>query len=242
MLYHTDIAYSADGLDELYSGLAVKIHGAVMRLIPTEFAAELHQNSLQPFSMFCMETPDKSLAMVRLSALTDDANLISRALEQHKEIVVYGLRKPLTQINCQHSEELSAEALYYSEVPNGYRISFITPAIFRRSGKSHCSPDISRYLISVIEKMNKFEDYSINQDMLLDYVSAIPLDSYSLNGQRYNVSGSVYNGMTGWADIVFPNKTSDNARLLNAVLRYAEYSGVGAKTAVGMGGISIEPF
>lgn len=61
------------------------------------------------------------------------------------------------------------------------------------------------------------------------------------SGQEYNVSGSVYNGLTGWADIVFPEKTTSDTVLLNAVIRYAEYSGAGAKTSVGMGGLSVTP-
>lgn len=241
MLYHTDIVYAAEGLDELYSELAVKIHGAVMRLIPTEYAAELHRNTLQPFSLFCMEASDRRCVMLRFSALTKKAQSIASALAQQEKLIIYGLKKPLLQIECQSTAPISADVLLGSEIPNGYRLQFLSPAVFRRSGKSHCTPVLARFLRSVTEKLNEFESLCIDADSLLDYVGSIPMDSYRLSGQKYNISGSVYNGMTGWADIVFPDKTTENARILNAVLRYAEYSGVGAKTAVGMGGISIEP-
>lgn len=241
MLYHTDIIYAAEGLDSLYSDLAVKLHGAVMRLIPTELAAELHRNSRQPFSMFCMQAADGQSVMVRFSALTEQGELIAQALAAQEKINIYGIKKPLRRVNVQRAEPFSAEGLFYAELPKGYRVDFLTPAIFRRSGKSHCSPDLSRYLLSAAEKLVEFERCEIDTERLMEYVRSIPLDSYSLSGQKYNVSGSVYNGMTGWAEILFPDRSAENAVLLNAVLRYAEYSGVGAKTAVGMGGVSVEP-
>lgn len=241
MLYHTDIIYEAEGLDELYSCLAVKLHGAAMRLIPTELAEEFHRNDRQPFSLFCIQAQDDRSVMARISALTEEGEVLACALASQETVTIYGIKKPLRRILVQRSQPLSAEALFYAKPPAGYRVEFLTPAIFRRSGKSHCTPDISRYLLSAAEKLAQFENCDIDAERLMEYARSIPLDSYSLCGQKYNVSGSVYNGMTGWADIIFPEKTSENTTLLNAVIRYAEYSGVGAKTAVGMGGFSVKP-
>lgn len=241
MLYHTDIIYEAEGLDKLYSDLAVKLHGAAMRLIPTELADEFHRNSRQPFSLFCIHAEDSRSVMARISALTENGELLAQALAAQETLTIYGLKKPLRRIGVQRCEPMSAEALFYSKLPDGYRIEFLTPAIFRRSGKSHCTPDISRYLLSAAEKLAEFENCDFDAEKLMEYARSIPLDSYSLSGQKYNVSGSVYNGMTGWADIFFPEKPNDNITLLNAIIRYAEYSGAGAKTAVGMGGVSVEP-
>lgn len=241
MLYHTDIMFEAEGLDKLYSDLAVKLHGAAMRLIPTELAEEFHQNSRQPFSLFCIRSEDGHSVMVRVSALTEKGELLAQALAAQETLTIYGLKKPLHRIAVQRCEPISAEALFYSKPPVGYRIKFLTPAIFRRSGKSHCTPDISRYLLSAAEKLAEFESCDFDAENLMEYARSIPLDSYSLCGKKYNVSGSVYNGMTGWADIIFPEKQIENNTMLNAVIRYAEYSGAGAKTAVGMGGVSAEP-
>lgn len=241
MLYHTDILYAAEGLEALYSDLAVKLHGAAMRLIPTELAAEFHRNSRQPFSLFCMQAEDGKSVLARVSALTEQGELVARALAAQERVNIFGMKKPLLRAEVRRAEPMSAEGLFYAEIPKGYRVDFLTPAIFRRSGKSHCSPDLSRYLLSAAEKLAEFEGCEIDAERLMDYVRSIPLDSYSLCGSRYNVSGSVYNGMTGWAEILFPDRTSENAVLLNAVLRYAEYSGAGAKTAVGMGGVAVTP-
>lgn len=240
MLYHTDILYEADDLAGLYSDIAVKLHGAVMRSVPTEIAARLHQNAHQPFSLFCMRSADDRLVMARISALNEEGECIAHALASQETVRIYGVRKPLRRVEVQRTEPVSAEALFYAELPRGYRVEFITPAVFRRSGKSHCTPDISRYLLSAAEKLAEFEHCSFDIARLMEYARGIPLDNYSLSGQSYNISGSVYNGMTGWADIVFPDGL-ENARLLNAVLRYAEYCGAGAKTAVGMGGIRLSP-
>lgn len=239
MLYHTDIVYSIEGSENLYSDLGVKFHGAVMKLIPTEYAELLHRNVHQPFSLFCIENMAENTVMLRLSALTDEAELICRALSSQESVTIYGLKKPLERVAFQHSGPLPAEAIMGAAAPKGYRVEFISPAVFRRSGKCHCSPEISRYLRSAAEKLALFEGVTFDVEKLLEYAAAIPIDRYSLNGCRYNVSGSLYSGMTGWLELIFPDKLTENAALLNTVLRYAEYSGLGAKTAVGMGGISL---
>ncbi len=239
MLYHTDIVYSIEGSDNLYSDLGVKLHGAVMKLIPTEYAALLHRNEHQPFSLFCIENASENTVMLRLSALTDEAELICRALSSQEHVTIYGLKNPLERMAIQHSEPLPAEAIIGAAVPRGYRVEFMSPAVFRRSGKCHCSPEISRYLRSAAEKLALFESVTFDVEKLLEFAAAIPIDGYLLNGCRYNVSGSIYSGMTGWMELIFPDKFAENATVLNTVLRYAEYSGLGAKTAVGMGGISL---
>lgn len=76
-------------------------------------------------------------------------------------------------------------------------------------------------------------------EKLPEYAAAIPIDRYSLNDRRYNVSCSLYSVMTGWMKLIFPDKSTENAAVLNTVFRYAEYSGLCAKTAVGMGGITL---
>lgn len=239
MLYHTDIVYSIEGLENLFSDLGVKLHGVVMKQIPTEYAEQLHRNEYQPFSLFCIENASENTVMLRMSALTDEAELICRTLSSQEYVTVYGLKKPLQRIAFQHSEPIPAEAILGAIVPKGYRVDFISPAVFRRSGKCHCTPEISRYLRSAAEKFALFEGAIYDIEKLLEYAATIPIDRYSLNGQRYNVSGSVYSGMTGWMELIFPDRSTENAALLNAVLRYAKYSGLGAKTAVGMGGISL---
>ncbi len=241
MLYHTDIVYSIEGLENLYSGLGVKLHGAVMKLLPPEYAGQLHRNEHQPFSLFCIDNTSENTVMLRMSALTDEAELICRALSAQEFVTIYGLKRPLERIAIQYSEPIPAEAVAGAAVPRGYRVDFISPAVFRRSGKCRCTPEISRYLRSAAEKFALFEGIAFDFEKLLEYAAAIPIDKYSLNGRRYNVSGSVYSGMTGWMELIFPDRSTENAALLNAVLRYAEYSGLGAKTAVGMGGISLTP-
>lgn len=243
MLCHTDIVYSAEGLERLYSGLGVKLHGAVMGLIPTEFAERLHHSEYQPFSLFCIENPADNTVMVRISSLNEEAELICRSLSAQQRIKIYGMKKPLERVACQCSESLSAEALFAAPVPRVLRVEFISPAVYRSSGKCRCNPELARYLRSVTEKLAYFEGLrsEIDTERLLNYVSTVSVERYSLNGEQYNVSGSIYSGMTGWMELAFTDRSSENATLLNAVMRYAEYSGIGAKTAVGMGGVSVSP-
>lgn len=239
MFFSTEITYSADGLESLYSDLGVKIHGAIMKLIPTEYAAELHRNKFQPFSLLCLNNKEKDEVTVRISVLEEKAGIICEKLTSNKEITLYGIDKPLILLDYCASQPKSVSSLLFAPVPKGYRIDFLTPATFKRGGRGICNPELPKFFRTSAEKLIRFEKTVLDTEKLMNHIARYPLCNYSLSGKKYNVSGNIYSGMTGFAEIYFADETTENARCFNALLKYSEYCGIGAKTAIGMGGISL---
>lgn len=238
MLYHTDLVFSDSELDNLYSGLAVKLHGALMKLIPEDEAEILHNNSLQPFSLFTMHIPDENLVLARLSVLTDEWKHLCDVLASCPSLKIYGMKHPLVLQNVSKNAtpDIQDEAALLCS--DKVRLHILSPAIYRSSGKSYCTPVLSRFFRSVIEKYNKFIK-PLDEQAALSIIDGLHIQSYQLSGNQYNISGNIYNGMTGFTDIIMPKKT-DDALVLKQLLAFAQYSGIGAKTAVGMGGITVE--
>lgn len=239
MIYSTDIIYSIKNTTGLMSNISVKLHGALMGLIPHEYAEELHKGALQPFSLCAVSDDEHSMITARISALNDKASVICEALCNESEITVYGLPHPLKMVSYHKRGAESVETLSLALQGESYRIEFLTPAMIKKNGRPSCSLNIGKYFRSVVDKMNCFEGIQLNSDVICSGISELDVTGFSLSTSQHNVGGSIYSGMTGYADIRIRNTSVAND--IRKVLAYAQYSGVGAKTALGMGGIRIIP-
>lgn len=85
-----------------------------------------------------------------------------------------------------------------------------------------------------------FERLELDADKLIDYISRFAINNNSLSGQKYNVSGNIYCGMTGFAEVMFTDREKEIAREVYTLLLYSEYCGIGAKAAVVMGAINLK--
>ena len=237
MLFQTDIYTKPANTENVYSDIAVKIHGAAMKAIPPDYSSKMHISAYHPFSIFTVPIEDRDI--IRISALCNDAKIIPDILSEKKSIRIYGMTKPLEFAEVEISEPINAinAGEYLSK--KGCRVTFITPAVIKTNGRFSAAPDISSYFYSTICKYNEFENDNISFDYFKDAFAESFIGEYSLESVKYNVSGHAIPGMTGYFDIYFPENPVQNA-VLRKVISYATYSGTGGKTSMGMGGIIAE--
>ncbi len=76
MLKQYDFSFSSQGIGNVYSELAVKIHGVLMHSVPGEIAVKMHEKKYHPFSLFCVPSEDGSRIITRVTALCEDADSI----------------------------------------------------------------------------------------------------------------------------------------------------------------------
>jgi CRISPR-associated endoribonuclease Cas6 len=220
----------------VYSALAVKIHGAAMKAIPTEFAQVLHRQEYHPFSIFTVFTDE--YLIIRVSALNDEAAVIAKCLKKKGEIRVAGIKEPLKIIGIDEAVPVKADSAGSLIKGNSFRISFVTPAVIKSGGKLVCKPEISKYFYSAVQKYNTFEEDFVSFEEFKEAFDSADVTGYELKGVSYNVSGNIFPGMTGYADIKLPSDEK-KAEIIKKAAAYASYSGIGGKTALGMGGIVI---
>lgn len=233
MLYRVDI-YVCGNIDGLQSEISVKIHGAMMKQIPTEYAEKLHISEYHPYSIYVF--PYGSGYVIRVSALNEEAKEIVDAMAKLKKITLFGIREPLIVTDVKPYEPIDPQS-FSSSVGNKGRLEFITPAMIKTGGRPSCKPDIPTYFYSVILKYNQFENADIDFNEFVEAYNAVQVEAYSLESTRYNVRGHIFPGMLGYVDFLF-SKNKAQSQLLKTVFSYAEYCGVGGKTGMGMGGIN----
>ncbi len=236
MIYRTDLVYSAEGTENILSGFGVKLHGAIMNLIPRRYAQELHKTEYQPFSI-CARRKENIIA-VSVYALNEEAAVICRETAKARELNIYGMDFPLRQYFSTLSLPFTAEEAEKS-LPENIRFTIVTPAMLKMNKIPSCPPTPERYFRSVCEKYALYEGEQIAYEEYRLLFSRLKISNFELSGTSYNIAGSIYPGMTGFIDLSLPLNTMTDNTILRKIIAYSQFTGIGAKTAMGMGGVEI---
>ncbi|MCL2772516.1 MAG: CRISPR system precrRNA processing endoribonuclease RAMP protein Cas6 [Oscillospiraceae bacterium] len=179
--------------------------------------------------------------MCRVSTLNDEAAQILDALEKQDTIVVYADKKPILLT----IEKISrSNPIYAMDIPNiltkkKYKIDIVTPATRKTSGEYTNRPDLCQYFTSVANKLKVYEDILIENSELEMLFANIKMSRYNFESRNYMIGGKNIPAMTGSCDISI-NSDSEQVDKIKLLLGYATYSGIGAKTSLGMGGFLVQ--
>lgn len=133
------------------------------------------------------------------------------------------------------------EDTYLSESGRTFRIFFTTPTSFKINGEYMIYPLISEIYKNIIHRFDSFstgfkvyDETTLNT--LIDNTAVI---GYNLRSTSYHLESIRIPSFTG-SLTVRVYKTTQLAQLANMIFKYAEYSGCGIKTALGMGSIKVK--
>ena len=130
---------------------------------------------------------------------------------------------------------------FYEESASKYiEVIFETPTAFKRNGKYVFYPELHLLYQSL---MNKYSASSENMSMideetLLQIENNSEIVRYRLQSIPFPMEGINVPGFIGSIRIRFSG-TETMMRYIRLLLRFGEYSGVGIKTAIGMGAITL---
>ena len=238
MLNQLDIYLRNSDISALYSDLGIKLHGFIMSKIDTKYADLLHGQEPRPFSLFVYDSGNGFVC--RVSILNDEAVQILDVLEKQDRIVVYSGKKPI----LLEVEKMSrSNAINASDIPeilnrNRYTVDIVTPATRKTSGVYTNPPDLSKYFVSVASKVKTYENISIDNSEIETLFGNITITRYIYESKNFLLGGKTIPAMTGNCDIII-DAASGQSEKLKLMFGYATYSGIGAKTSLGMGGFLV---
>ncbi len=220
------------------------LQGVLMEQIDTEYAERLHQNTLNPYSMSVIREGNKTIW--NISTLNQEAYeqiimpLLSDSFQsfemKKKELSIKILEKDLT---TKPKNELMQD-FYKGEVSKYINIEFVTPTAFKSEGHYIFYPDVRLMYNSL---MNKYSAASTEVDMrdestLEELMKHSEIVHYKLRSVPFPLEGIRVPGFVGTITIkIHGNQTlASYAKLL---FSFGEFSGVGIKTAMGMGRIRL---
>lgn len=216
--------------------VTVKIHGYLFSILSPNIADVLHDDSRpKSYSLQYIKRNSEKTDYLIVNTLDPYAEEIPKTLERIGFIQVEGARN-----ECIISKrgEYAADISEIAAPRNleAIQLKFLTPAT-HRDGKYVNWMNLDKLLRTVLTKLEEFEGEKITFRQPL--MEQMKFTDYFLRSARYHIGG-VVPGVIGHMEISpFEKKGSGELKKLYRVLRYSEYAGIGAKTALGMGAVRI---
>ena len=217
-------------------------HGHLIECLDSAWADKMHEQSLRPYSQYITWSADSIIWHVNV--LNEEAfeNILVPLMKHttfHSEHNDYDIELSEFTITKNISyENLEAAAWKEQRQLHDVKVEFLSPTSFKTNGTYAIFPFPELMLNSLIRKWNTFSDASIleEQDLAKHIASVIEITDYNLHMQPFYVEGQRIRAFRGAAS--FGRFHTDAAMRMTAMLlNYAEFAGIGIKTALGMGGI-----
>lgn len=227
--------------ENLNTQMGSLFHGFLMDNLSREEADELHKNGLKPYSQSIIY--DKGQVYWEISTLNKAMfESIKNLVENIDSIYIknksenYKIIKKL--IESQSKEDFIKSKLFLEKSSRYTKIYFLTPTTFKSKGKYVNMPNIYLIFQNLLNKLDSTsEDYKYKSQELLDEINEnVYISNYNLKSVNYNLEGVKIPAFKG--NITISIRGSMQFRnLINMLISFAEYSGVGIKTTLGMGKI-----
>lgn len=238
----TRLELRLESKEELANQMAPFFHGALMEKLPEEYAWELHQSKLHPYAQH-LEMRDRQWYWVVTCLEERAAEWIIGALKdletveiRKKKMVVGVADRKLYRLS--HQELM--EAFYREEASRYLQVRFLTPTAFKQQGRYLFYPDLRCVYQSL---MNKF-DLSTQEETMADEDTLEQLREYSeivryrLQSASFPLEGVKIPSFLGTITVKVKGSQT-MANFARALFRFGGFSGVGIKTALGMGAIQL---
>lgn len=219
------------------------MQGVLMEHIETKYAEKLHEQGIKPYSQ-CLLVGEEKEWVVKTCTKEAYQEMMLPLLDaeftcfhiEKKDIHVTIKEK---HVNTIKKKEL-LEKFYADEASRHLKLEFLTPTSFKSNGKYVIIPEL-RYIYQSL--MNKYSALSENMEMydeetLEQLVANSSIVSYRLRSTFFPVEGIKIPSFKGELGIKIAG-TDTMARYLRLLAEFGEYSGVGIKTAMGMGALKI---
>ena len=227
--------------EELSYQMSSLFHGALMELLPIEYAERLHISQLHPYSQH-LERRDKNWYWV-INCINEEAAdiIIHQILENTKQIVLKK-KQIVVEIKEKSYTELSEKKMmgdFYREQSSRYiQVQFISPTAFKQNGQYIFYPDLRCIFQSLMNKYDAAagENIMLDEDALLQLCDNASIIKYDLKSVTFSLEGVRIPSFIGNITIKMRG-TQTMANLANLLFEFGEFSGVGIKTALGMGAV-----
>lgn len=247
MLTKLEVEFKKDDKIRLNLNAGSLMQGALMELISPDYAEYLHQNALHPYSQYIYKDRARQCYVWKISALDKDAK--TEIIDKIKDIKTIHLKHNNTILKTKSAKiikeisyrDLANEYMTKNEAAKKFVVKFVTPATFKSQRVYINFPYIHNVYSSLLTKWNTFsKEVSLQdtdtQNHLINYTH---MAGYKLRSTKFSMESVKINAFLGEV-CLFVKGPLTLVSIANLLFAYAEFSGIGAKTATGMGGVRVE--
>lgn len=218
------------------------LQGVIMEHIEEEYAEILHQSNLKPYSQCVVKQDDKRIWYIR--TVTQEAYkkmIIPLSQLNEFEIKNGQIHVNIVRRNFETRAENELLKEFYEIPANRFlNLTFQTPTAFKSDGKYVFYPDIRMIYQSLMMKYTASSEEMdmIDEDTLEQLTQNSEIVRYHLRSMSFPLEGVNIPGFVGSIRLKIKG-TDTMARYARMLMKYGQYSGVGIKTAMGMGAIRL---
>lgn len=224
------------------------LHGVMMESIDPEYASYLHQQELRPYSQYVYFHKEQRAWKWRIASLTQEAadNLLQALwalpdtvrLKQrngHIRIVDRAILRSTTYHDLVQ-QYWGGDVLYQRGILN-----FMSSTTFKSYGEYVLYPDLFNVWKSLLNKWNAFttKERLDTKDFMEPLMKHSNVWSYNLRMSRFSLERVRLNAFKGSLSIQF-KRNMIMQRSMALLVAFSEFSGLGAKAALGMGGTQVK--
>lgn len=218
------------------------LHGVLMQQIDSKYALGMHEQGLRPYSQSIYFIDNKNIWSIR--TLTKEAyeQIIEPLLKS--EFVDFYLKhdsKKVKIIKKEVSYFQKSELFtnFYTKKANRvYTMTFQTPTTFKKEGRYYYFPNIESIYSSLMRRYDATSnsDEMMNLETLEQLVCNTQIIEYKLHSIQYHLEGIKIPAFMG-SIVLKINGPQTMVNFANLLFQFGNFSGVGIKTAIGMGKI-----
>ena len=224
---------------------ASAFQGVLFEYVDREYVDMLHTHNLHPYSQYLLSENGKiywvintlneeSYEKIIRVLLSDDFTNFSLKSGNvdvtviNKEVETVAKSNLIYELNNVHSERY-------------FDIRMISPMTFKQKGIYICYPDIRLIFQSIMNKYSAISEDMImfDEDTLNQITDSSIITKYNLRSTVFSMESITIPGAIGNMRIKV-NGPEVMARYVRLLFRFSEYSGIGAKTGLGMGAVNVD--
>ena len=243
-----ELVIAADPSIKIVQSIGSVLHGVLMELVGTDYAGQLHEAGLRPYSQYIYFDKDKNQYIWRLSVVTADAvnRIVRPMLEMPEKIFLKQKRGYLYIKDRTILEETSYKALIhkfwnsdvlYSQI----KLQCMSTTSFKVDKQYTIFPEAFRIYRYLLRQWNQFSTFGMldTASILGDFEAGVFIRDYNLRMSTYGLEGVKIRGFRGQVIMQF-KRNVELQRVLALLSYYSQFTGLGIKTALGMGGVKCE--
>lgn len=237
------ILLSHDGANRITSDLAYSLYSELLRHADSSYVEMIHNQGFTPLSQH-IRICDRNRIEWHVSLFGEEAAEIFSPVVDGREVYYMKDKGIALTVTERKSETVTYDELVArtgSGSGNRLRLSFLTPASFKSAGEYVLFPNVPLIIKSLASMWNSAcEKYPFHDEDVLNMMfSGIRITGYRMSGVSFRMKGIFIPSFCGTLDLSerLPVPVS---QIFHTLLSFSEYTGIGIKTALGMGGTRVE--
>lgn len=216
---------------------AYSLYAVLMRQLPEETAQQLHREGFTPVSQYVC---GDHWYLTALDQPTADA--LCRAVGKLDRATIHRLDQQI-QFGSPDVSTVYTPDAFLGETADSVTLRFRTPTAFKSGGQYRILPTEQLMLQSLMQKWNScFADECPIEDEgggLEAMAQGLVYREFSLESRSFPLKSAQIPGAVGTIRCELRSRQIHN-QLTAALLEFGRFSGIGIKTALGMGGFIFE--